>query len=67
MPNYRVLVGNIGNVYEGDKEAEAKAIFNTYVGKSNRNEGMAGGEEVTMMKDGEIVHEHLGTITKGDL
>ena len=60
-PNYEVVVGNVGNVYTGTKRREAIKIYNGYVAYS---EGVDGarcyGENVTLMRDGELLKEHDG-------
>lgn len=57
---YQVIVGNIGTVYSGSSGFDTRVNYNTYVGKSKRNEGRASGESVTLMKDGEIELEFIG-------
>lgn len=58
---FEVIVGNIGTVYSGEDKIEALARFNEYVNQSKWNEGRAGGEDVTLMEDNEILYEHFGT------
>ena len=58
---WEVIVGNIGRVYEDYNALWARSYFNTYVGQSKRGEGRAAGENVTLMCDGEIMKEHVGT------
>lgn len=57
---YEVIVGNIGTVYRGDDESEARRLFDVYVEQSRSGFGRAGGESVTVFQDGEIVLEHEG-------
>jgi hypothetical protein len=57
---YEVIVGNIGTVYTGTSKAEAIKRFNTYVAQSKSLRGRAGGESVTIIKDGEPIKEHFG-------
>lgn len=57
---YEVIVGNIGTVYTGNKYAEALAEFAEYQRQSIGGEGRAGGEDVTIMRDGEPYREHAG-------
>lgn len=57
---YEVIVGNIGSVYSGDSKAEADHEFRAYATQSMDNRGRAGGEDVTLLVDGEVVKEHLG-------
>ena len=58
--NYEVIVANIGRVYDGKNAFDATVCYNTYVGKSKRQEGRAADESVTLLKDGEIIKEHFG-------
>lgn len=57
MANYDVIVGNVGTVYSGSDEAEARSKFDSYVGVSR---GRAAGEDVTLMRDGESIAEYVG-------
>ena len=50
---YRVTVGNIGEVYAGNNATEARATFNTYKAQSLANEGRAAAETVTLWEHGE--------------
>ena len=59
--NYEVIVSNIGTVYEGTNGFKAIREYNAYVGISKRSIGRAAGERVTMLRDGEIHKEHIGT------
>jgi len=56
---FEVVVGNIGTVFVGS-EREAKIKFNVYMAQSIGNYGRAGGEDVTMFRNGEIVREFVG-------
>lgn len=57
---YEVIVGNIGTVYSGPNSKIARKTFSTYVKQSKTGYGRAGGEDVTLMKDREIIKEHYG-------
>jgi hypothetical protein len=57
---YEVIVGNLGSVYAGDDEFTAWHTFNVYQLYSQRHEGRAAGESVTLMCDGEPIKEHPG-------
>jgi hypothetical protein len=59
---WEVIVGNVGTVYSGSDESAARAKFASYVEISNGGAGRAGGESVTLMKDGDISEEHAGTV-----
>lgn len=59
---YEVVVGNIGTVYSGTYSSDAIMTFIAYSDKSERNEGRAAGESVTLFQDGEIAKVYIGTI-----
>jgi len=61
-PQYQIVVGNIGTVYYGSNRAQAEHTYKEYVSQSKSNYGRAGGETVTMLKHGEIVREHVGSL-----
>ena len=52
---YEVIVANIGTVYSGTCRKTAKSIWNGYLKQSKANYGRAGGENVCMMENGEIL------------
>lgn len=58
MPTYTVLVGNIGQVHEGQSRDEARKRYDEYVVQSNSGIGRAGHEQVTLFEDGEPIAEH---------
>ncbi len=62
---YDVVVGNIGTVYSGEDEDAARTQYAHYEANSRAGYGRAGGEDVTLLEDGEIVAEHYGRI--GDI
>lgn len=57
---YEVVVGTIGSVYRGTNREEAEDVFNSYVEASKLRRGRAGGEDVGLFEDDEIVAEHAG-------
>ena len=57
---YEVIVGNVGTVYDGFSRSAALTKYSTYVKSSRSGGGRAGGEDVTLMRDGDIVKEHSG-------
>jgi len=57
---WEVIVGNIGTVYSGTNGFEARKKFSTYVKQSKTGYGRAAYEDVTLMKDGDMVKEHYG-------
>jgi hypothetical protein len=58
---YSVLVGNIGEVYEGYSEDEAEDAYLEYVAQSQAGYGRASGECVRMFVNGEPTKEHEST------
>ncbi len=61
MPNYEVIVGNVGSVHFGKRRAEALKRYKTYVESSKEHGGTrCYGEDVTLLVDGEIEQEHTG-------
>ena len=59
MPDYEVIVSNIGTVYEGTHGTVARAAFREYVHASKKKRGRAANEQVVMLEDGEPVKEYL--------
>ena len=64
MPKYQVIVGNIGQVYSGPEESEAREVYCLYRERGIEGLGRCAHEDVTLCKDGEIVAEH--TYAQGD-
>ena len=64
MAVYEVVVGNIGKVHEGNNPVDARKIYGEYRAQSLSNTGRAGGEDVTLFKDGEPELEFVGQLTK---
>ena len=64
-----VIVSNIGTVYSGNSLKQAKFHFNEYVEQSKTHYGRASMESVWLMKQDEIVQEHVGELyqNEGDL
>lgn len=58
---WEVTVGNIGTVHSGNG-TEAKRHFAAYRDQSKSGVGRAGGESVTLWKDGKPVKEYLGAL-----
>lgn len=63
LPDFEVIVGNIGTVYRGDDIDKATEFFTDYVGISNGLFGRASGEDVTLFEDGDILMEHVGWLS----
>ncbi len=61
--DYEVIFGNIGSVHAGPRKREADKVFNTYVRSSKAECGRAGGEDVTLFRDGEIIREFIGSLS----
>ncbi len=61
LHSWEVVVGNVGSVYRELDESGAYASYKAYVDISKEGYGRAGGESVTLFRDGEIVAEHVGT------
>lgn len=62
MPNYTVVVGNVGQVYNGPEVDEAHAVYELYRQRSEDGLGRCAREDVTLCKDGEIIAEHTYTL-----
>ena len=55
---FQVIVGNIGTTLDTNNVVEANSEFAFYVHLSREGLGRAGGEDVTLVADGEIDDEH---------
>lgn len=60
---YQVIVGNIGTVLTTDSVKEARHVALIYIKQSSSGVGRAGGEDVTIMCDGGIFSEYIGTLS----
>lgn len=60
LNQWEVLVGNVGLAHEGYNGKEARKEYAAYVRISKSGGGRAGGETVTLIKNGEPVREHVG-------
>lgn len=58
---YEVVVDNVGTVYRGASGVEARKEYAAYVKQSRTGMGRAGGESVTLYKNGGTVKEHYGS------
>lgn len=64
---YEIIVGNVGSVYYGTNGFEAYAQFQAYCGLSKASYGgRVTGEDVTLFKNGEIVKEYIGALSKAN-
>ncbi len=64
MSQYQVIVGNVGNVYDGDNKQEAYKHYSEYVYLSKYDTGIASGESVTIMDGGEVENEFAGLVDR---
>ena len=60
---YTVVVGNIGMVLETNQHSAAVRCFQDYVILSSDHFGRSAGEDVTMLRDDEILLAYTGDIT----
>ena len=61
MPNYEVIVGNVGSVYYGKNRRKALNTYKSYMEISMQQDGARYyGEDVALLVDGEIKQEHTG-------
>jgi hypothetical protein len=61
---WTVVVSNIGIVYEGNNGFQALRYYNIYTKESRTEQGRAGGEDVTILRNNDIFREHIGSITQ---
>lgn len=57
---FEVVVGNVGTVISTTDGGQAKDVYQDYVALSKCGVGRAGGENVTLAREGEIVQEYEG-------
>jgi hypothetical protein len=60
IPHYEVVVGNVGRVYVGYDGFQAAKDYRIYVNASELQTGRAGGEDVTLLRNGVISRQHIG-------
>ena len=58
--HYEVFVGNVGSVYSGESLDLALQKFKAYRDQSRDDVGRAAGEDVTVLKNGNIRWEYSG-------
>ena len=56
---YEVLISNIGTVLATTDKMKAEKAFKAYMYDSEDGIGRVGGEEVTLMEDGEIIRSFI--------
>ena len=66
LSEYELIVGNIGTVYSGSSKKEALKHYSIYVKQSKTGRGRAGGEDVTLMQNGEPIKEFFGSNSDSD-
>ena len=59
MTRFKVYVGNIGQVYDGDNETVAYAAYREYKSQSQATGLRASGEDVTLFDGEEIRSEYV--------
>lgn len=64
MSTYEVVVGNIGTVHTTNNPIDAKRVYGIYKKQSQGESGRAGGEDVTIFKDGDVFLEFTGTLNQ---
>lgn len=62
--SYEVIVSNLGYTHRGTNLKIARGHFAEYVAQSRSEIGCAGGETITLMRDGEIFQEFTGFIDR---
>ena len=62
--HYVVIIGNIGQVYDGFILEEALDAYRYYSSQSEEGAGRGAGENVTIMKDDEWFKEYVGKIAR---
>lgn len=60
---YTVIAGNIGTVCETASAREAINAYSEYRMQSDKGYGRAAGEPVTLLRNGELVAEHIHSDT----
>lgn len=60
MPEYEIIVGNIGRVYTTTNHHLAQQEFECWVHASKQEFGRAAGEQVTLFENGEPLEEYYG-------
>ncbi|HRH90771.1 MAG TPA: hypothetical protein PLW01_02515 [Agitococcus sp.] len=59
---YSVIVGNVGTVLETTNRKEAVKTYGEYKRISIAGAGRAGGEDVTLFCNDELLYEHFGAL-----
>ena len=56
--SFQVICGNIGTVYDGANGRDARRAFAEYVRQSKARCGRASGEQVALIRNGEVEKEY---------
>jgi len=59
---YEVIVGNIGTVHTTNNLVDAVRVYGIYKKQSQSEVGRAGGEDVSLFKDGELFLGFFGSL-----
>jgi hypothetical protein len=59
LPDYEVIVSNVGTVYGGPSKQMAEKTYYDYIEISRSGRGRAGGEEVSLLVDGAFVDGYV--------
>ena len=61
MRNYKVAVGNVGQVHSGTNEFRAVQLYDEYVALAKLPSGLPSGEEVVLSMDDRVLRVHAAT------
>lgn len=60
MTRYKIIVGNIGCVHEGNNTKQAIKEYDDWVKTSKALHSRASGEDVTLLRDEDVWKEYMG-------
>lgn len=60
---YEVVVGNVGTVLRTNNPIEARKTYGEYKRVSQQDHGRSSGEDVTILRDGDVMLEHIGWLS----
>ena len=64
MSRYLVIAANLGVVHEGSCPIQANAAWGEYKRQSVANYGRVAGETIVMLKGGDLIREHIGSLSE---
>lgn len=64
MSDWSVVVGNVGTTLVTQSEMEARKEFNAWRRLSIATQGRASGEDVMLFRDGDLVKEYIGRLSR---